>query len=373
MNTRVHTVSADGQAQAAVREAIDCLAAGGLVVFPTETVYGVAALASHAEGLNRLRELKGRQDGKPFTVHIGQRAAVPRFVPELAGAGRRLVKKAWPGPITLIFQVERPEEAEIVRAHAPELVSALYHEGSIGIRCPDHHLAAEFLAGAPGPVVAASANLAGQAPPTSGEEALATLGGRVDLAIDAGRCRYAQASTIVRVNREGFEVLREGVISERVLRKLAMLNILLVCSGNTCRSPMAMGLLRKLLAERLGCSERELIERGIHVESAGTSAFGGSSAASGAIKALRARGIDISGHRSQPVNLEMINRADLILALTAAHREAMAAMVPGARDRIILLGDLDIEDPIGAGDDVYDACAENIERALQHRLEEIPL
>src|SRR5688572_24392217 len=103
METKVRKISPDREGQEAILEAAACLASGGLVVFPTETVYGVGACATNPAAMARLREVKGREGGKPFTVHIGSRAGVNRFVPELHGVGQRLTQKAWPGPLTLIF------------------------------------------------------------------------------------------------------------------------------------------------------------------------------------------------------------------------------------------------------------------------------
>src|SRR4029077_10469822 len=139
-----------------------------------------------------------------------------------------------------------------------------------------------------------------------------SLVGQVDFVLDAGRTLYAKPSTIVRVNSEGFHVLREGVLDERTIRRLTKVNFLMVCSGNTCRSPMAEGLLRHLLAEKLGCSDQELEDRGFHVESAGVSGAYGLAPSPPAVQIMKARRIDISGHRSQPVSLEQIHLADYI-------------------------------------------------------------
>ncbi len=357
----------------AIREGVACLAAGGLVIFPTETVYGVGANAADPRALARLREVKGRAETKPFTVHIGSRSAVGRFVPDLSGVGRRLVEKAWPGPLTLVFQVPEPGAAPVIRDTSTTHIEAMYHEGTIGIRCPDDTVAAQLLSGCTFPVVAASANPVGEPPPVDGDQAREALGGHVDLVLDAGRCRYGKASTIVRVNHNGCEVLREGVFDARTIRRLARLNFLLVCSGNTCRSAMGEAILRRLLAERLGCEEAALAERGYHVESAGTMASPGAPASVGAVAALMGRGIDLARHRSTPLTLEALHRADYILAMTAGHRSSVGALLPAALDRCRLVDETDVEDPMGGDAATYTQCAQRIERALRRQLEEIPL
>lgn len=356
-----------------IREAASCLAGGGLVAFPTETVYGLGANATDPAAVARLRDVKGRAESKPFTVHIGARSALPQFVPGLSGVGRRLAVKAWPGPLTLIFQVEDVAIAPVLQETSIEHAAAMYHEGTIGIRFPDDRVATDLLTEARVPIVAASANRAGEPAPVDADEVLSALDGQVDMVLDAGRTRYGKPSTIVRVNGTGFEVLREGVVDIRTLRRLASLCFLVVCTGNTCRSPMAQGLLRRLLAQRLGCDERELADRGYCIESAGTGAFGGLPASQPALNAMQSLGIDISDHCSQPLTVELINRADHIFTMTGAHRDAVFSLSTLAGHKTRTLADEDIEDPMGQGDDVYQRCAQRIETALRKRLEEIPL
>lgn len=373
MKSKVRKIDPGGDYRDAVAEAAACLAEGGIVVFPTETVYGVGARATSPATLARLRALKQRPDEKPFTVHIGSRAAVERFVPKLEGVGRRLTEKAWPGPLTLIFEVPEAHQAPVIQESSPEHVPAMYHEGTIGIRCPDDNVALGLLSQAGVPVVAASANPGGAPAPVTAEEAIDMLDGQVDLVLDAGRTRYARPSTIVRIANGGYEYLREGVLDERTIRRLTHTHVLLVCTGNTCRSPMAEGLLRRLLAQRLGCPENQLEDRGYHVESAGTAAFPGAAPSPQGVEALRARGIDISSHRSQPLTLELVHRADYILTMTQSHLDEVRRMLPGGPARARLLGEADIEDPIGASEAVYARCADQLETALRQRLEEIPL
>jgi len=106
----------------------------------------------------------------------------------------------------------------------------MYHEGTIGIRCPDDRVAADVLTTAGVPVVAASANPGGALAPVEAEEALHMLNGQVDLILDAGRSRYAKPSTIVRVDDAGYRIVRQGVLDERTVRRLAQTTFLLVCT-----------------------------------------------------------------------------------------------------------------------------------------------
>jgi len=136
---------------------------------------------------------------------------------------------------------------------------------------------------------------------------------------------------------------------------------------------MAEALLRKLLAEKLGCNPTDLADRGYLVESAGTGAYAGSPANPAAVDALSDMGLDISTHRSQPLNLYLASRADYIYVMTADHARIVAALGAGVADRVRTLDEEDIEDPIGGDKALYRRCAERIENALRNRLKEIVL
>ncbi|MHC4610712.1 MAG: arsenate reductase/protein-tyrosine-phosphatase family protein, partial [Planctomycetota bacterium] len=304
--------------------------------------------------------------------HPGRRSEVDRFVPALQGTGRRLVEKGWPGPLTLIFSVDDPTSVPVMAEVDPAAGAAMYHDGTIGLRCPDDATAARLLTGAGAPVVAASANRAGHRPPRTADEVLGDLDGQIDLIVDAGPSRYAKASTIVRVNGQAYQVVREGVYDDRTVRRLALLGLLLVCTGNTCRSPMAAALLRRMLADSLDAGPAELEDHGIRVLSAGTMAGSGARATGEAVEFMQRHGIDISDHRTQPLSLELINQADHIFCMTGSHHQAVLRLAPTAQARCrVLARDDDIEDPIGGSVEIYAACASRIESALKQRLAEV--
>jgi protein-tyrosine phosphatase len=250
----------------------------------------------------------------------------------------------------------------------------IYFEKTVGVRCPSDATASALLSEANVPVVAASANRAGRPAPVDPDDVLRELDGKIDLLIDAGRVRYEKPSTIVRLNGDDYEILRHGVLDERTIKRLTTLHILFVCTGNTCRSPMAEALCRRLLADRLGCQTAELQNRGYRIESAGVVGLAGGYASPNAVQAMQQRGVDLTGHFSQPLTVELIHQADYIYTMTASHLETVLSMVPSAADRAAtLLPDSDIADPVGLDETGYQQCAQTIERALQRRLTEMPL
>jgi L-threonylcarbamoyladenylate synthase len=177
-------VSAD---QAAVAGAARCLAAGGLLAFPTETVYGLGADARNGQAIARLYEAKGRPAFNPLICHVPDRAAAARLG-DLDAAAARLAEALWPGPLTLVVP-KRPD------CGVAELATAGL--ATIALRVPDHPVALAILAKFGQPVVAPSANRSGHISPTTAAHVLADLAGRVDLIVDGGPTPVGLESTIV--------------------------------------------------------------------------------------------------------------------------------------------------------------------------------
>ena len=147
-----------------------------------------------------------------------------------------------------------------------------------------------------------------------------------------------------------------------------------VCTGNTCRSPMAEGMFEKKLAEKLDCDIDYLEKIGYKVVSAGTMGMVGVAASIEAVAACAERKVDISGHVSRALSRELIEQSDLIFAMSAAHRERVIDFEPSAAEKCILLVEAaDIPDPIGQSRQVYDECAEIIEEAITKRISEFEL
>jgi len=190
----------------AIERALVVLRAGGLVVMPTDTVYGVGCLAFNSEAVARLYLVKGRPEDKPIPVLLGSADELDKVVVEIAQPIRHLAEDFWPGPLTMILP------------RHPSLPQEIGPGATVGVRVPAHRLAQRLLSAA-GPMAVTSANLSGKPPARSADEAEAALAGRVDLILDDGPSPGGQPSTVVDGTTDPMIIVRHGPITESDLAR----------------------------------------------------------------------------------------------------------------------------------------------------------
>ena len=192
-----------------IRLAAEIIRGGGLVAFPTETVYGLGANALDPDAVAKIFEAKQRPSFDPLIVHIAERISLDLLVQEMGPADHRLMNAFWPGPLTLIL----PK-----RATVPDLVTAGL--STVAIRMPAHSVAQALIREAGVPIAAPSANLFGYVSPTCAQHVLAGLGDRVDLILDGGPCPLGVESTIVSTIGARAELLRPGSVTLAEIREV---------------------------------------------------------------------------------------------------------------------------------------------------------
>jgi len=370
MQTKV--IKLAGEADIAkIKQAAAVVDSGGLVAFPTETVYGIACRVK-TDSLIKLGNLKGREPGKRYTLHIGQKSEAGNYVPTIGLRAQKLIKNAWPGPLTIVFKLNEQDMHKQQKRLKKEVFDGLYKDNSIGIRCPDNPIASMLLQLIHNPVVAPSANITGKSPAIQPEQVLAEFSGQIDLLLDAGPCKYKKSSTVVKVGKKELEILRPGVYSQTELEALSAVKFLFVCTGNTCRSPMAEGIFRKYLTEKLECEVDDLDKMGYKTFSAGIMDVVGAPVSTEAIAACAAKGIDIKVHKSRALSSQLIEESDFIFAMEQIHYQRVTTLCPEAENKCMLLAEnQDIPDPIGQPQEFFNNCAELIETAVRKRVNEL--
>ena len=356
-----------------VHRAVQALAEGRVVAFPTETVYGLAASTERPDAVRKLRELKGRDDNKPFSLAVKSCDAALDYVPGISALGSRLARRCWPGPVTLVLDEGHPDS--LLRRMAPEVQREISPAGTIGVRVPAHQLILDVLRLSTSPVVLTSANQSGAEDACRGEDVVSAFPDGDLLVLDDGPSRFQQASSVVQVSGNRWKLLRSGVINEARMKWFANSLVLFVCTGNTCRSPMAELLFKAKAAERLQCEIEELDDRGLMVLSAGIAAMQGGGSAPEAVEVMSNRGLDLSQHSSQPLSEQLVRFADRIITMTRGHRHAIVSRWPESSPRVSVLcrDETDVGDPIGGPLEMYEQCAQQIDSQLTDWLDELEL
>lgn len=205
-------VIVDGFSKASIVRAVAALRRGGLVGFPTETVYGLAADVENESALHRIFAVKGRPVTHPLIVHIGDAAQLEDWSCNIPSAARVLAHELWPGPLTMLLY--RSKRVSTVATGGRDIVA---------IRVPAHEVALDLLREFNGALAAPSANRFGKVSPTTAQHVLADLGSDVDLILDGGPCTIGVESTILDMTSTVPQLLRPGSISvERIETILKM-------------------------------------------------------------------------------------------------------------------------------------------------------
>lgn len=202
-------VDPDNPDAKAIRAAAEAIRDGQLVIFPTETVYGLAADAMNEDAVKRVFSAKGRFDRQPLPVQVGSLDAVSLAAEFIPADVKPLAELYWPGPLTLVLAKN---------ASMPDLASG--GRETIGVRIPDHPVALALAKAVGSPIVATSANMSGDPPPSNAEDAVKEVGMSVAVVLDGGESRLGQSSTVVDVTVKPARVLRRGSISVEDIRKV---------------------------------------------------------------------------------------------------------------------------------------------------------
>ncbi len=189
-----------------IKEAARIILKGGVVAFPTETFYGLAADARNEAAVKKIFRVKGREEGKPILLLVGDRTWLSGLVNEVNAAAERLMETFWPGPLTLVFRAS---------SSVSPLLTA--DTGKIGIRVSGLAVAQALTRAVGRPITGTSANLSGRPNTSTAEEVVQSLGEKLDAVLDGGKTAGGLGTTVVDVSNPFFRVLRDGVVSQKDL------------------------------------------------------------------------------------------------------------------------------------------------------------
>lgn len=339
-----------------IDEAIGVLRSGGVVGVPDSTSYRGLTLAGSSE---RVAQLQDVGNGVCLAVNGDEQAT--DLAPELPESLKRLMKRCWPGPLVVRVGVQEGGFQALDR----KVQATLLTNGHFSITSPGDPIVQEIMARMDEPLVVTGDT--GDVGRVATANEVAGVIPVIELVLNSGPVTYDTSATVVQVTDTGFEVVFSGVLSDQAIRLSACRIYLFVCTGNTCRSPLAEGLFRNLLAERLQCEPDELIDMGFLVQSAGLAAASGSPASFESVDILKRRGIDIGGHSSQPLSAQLLDASDHIFTMTQGHRDAILRFRAdlGGKVEVLRRNGEDVVDPIGGGMGEYERCEREIEESLR--------
>lgn len=337
-----------------IDKAVSLLKNGKIVAFPTDTVYGLGVNAENKTAIDKLYKVKGRTRNKPFILFLEEKESFIFFAQLVSLSAQRLINRFWPGPLTLLFKANKASPASLVSK-----------EGKIGLRFPDHPIPRKIMKKGEILLATTSANPSGASSPSTLRRLDKTLAKNIDLILDGGKTSRGKESSIVDVASQTPRLIREGWLPSKLIEQTLKKegDILFVCTGNTCRSPTAEAIAKKLWQGK-GKGR-------IKIHSAGTVALSGFRTAPLSIKTMGKRGIRMDLHRSTPLNEEMVEEADLILVMERKHKKQILHFSPFAEGKVFLLKHFalgieeEIPDPIGGSEEDYQECAREIEESLR--------
>jgi protein-tyrosine-phosphatase/tRNA A37 threonylcarbamoyladenosine synthetase subunit TsaC/SUA5/YrdC len=351
-----------------VHLAVQALAEGHIVALPSSGTYLLVASGLRADAVSKLSGYAKSPKNVGLSLMVRSADETLDYFPDISPASRRLARKAWPGSVML--SLKDSNESSVLRCLDARVGAALRDETHrIRVWQPQHNVLNHVCKLTSGPLICCPAN-------GLREQLVESIDcmqqDQCVLAIDDGQVESPGYATIVQVDGNIAKVVRSGNVDENALRDMSHWIVLFVCTGNTCRSPMAQAMMQRKLKERF----QNLPVKGIApviALSAGVSAFGGDPASHGAAAAIRDYGTTLENHQSTQLNSALVEKADLILAMGNRHRQVIISQWPTVAHKVHLISPDggEISDPFGGQLDVYQKCAQQLDRHTDYWIDQL--
>ncbi|MHB2148034.1 L-threonylcarbamoyladenylate synthase [Calditrichota bacterium LG25] len=352
-----------------IKRTIEVLKNGGVIVYPTNTLYGLGVDAFNFKALERLFVVKHRSPNQPISLMVASLEQLEQLFAVMEPREKQILQKILPGKFTVILRSKFKKNL----AHFASGPQA----DKVGFRVAELPFNQKLLLKFGNPITSTSANISGKPNAATVQEIIAQFGDRLDLILDAGPAPDLKGSTIIDMTKRPYLILREGSVKkskvekifapEKVLKRKTKFVITFVCTGNICRSPMAAGILKEFIT-------KTKFKNVVKIQSAGTLSLTVGPAHPSAVLTARKQGINISGHKAQTISARIMKESDLVIALAMNHYEFLRTHFPEHSEKIILLKSWrrpspivnpSVPDPIGHEQEFFDQVFNEIKREIK--------
>ncbi|MCB0284051.1 MAG: threonylcarbamoyl-AMP synthase [Calditrichaeota bacterium] len=318
-----------------IKKAVECLKKGGVIVYPTDTLYGLGIDTYNRNAVNKLFLIKQRDMRRPVSLLVD---SIERIEEEfgLDEEVKSDLEKLLPGRITAVIKNKKQKKNPILE----QIEKEGEYLPTVGVRIPDHPVSAAIAAEFKSPISSTSANISGMDNVFSIQNVIAQFSSELDFILDAGPIQESMGSTIIDFTSSPYLILRDGDFpkdelkeilgKDRIYQQRKEYVITFVCSGNICRSPIAEAVLKKMLS-------KTKYKDFIRVHSAGTLRMDSSPAHDFAVDISRENEVDLNDHLSKHINREIVKESSIIFCLAQNHYNYLVERYPTHRDKIFLL------------------------------------
>ncbi len=353
-----------------VHLAVQALAEGHVVALPSNYSYLLVASGLHPSAVEQLTQCSNRSGGDAISLMVRSADETLDYFPNISPAARRLGRKAWPGPVML--SIQDSHASSVLKCLDDRVCKAIQKPNDrIQVWQPEHEVLEHVFRLSSGPLVSYAARdskgrIASSAALLNPEESI--------LAIDDGEVISPGDPTVVAIDGNTGQIIHPGMVDEHGLRQISQWIVLFVCTGNTCRSPMAQAMMEKKISAKFGQSASQG-KFPVVALSAGVSAFGGDPASHGALAAIRDFGYSLEQHQSTQLNASLVEQADLILAMGQRHRHAIISQWPSIASKVHLVSPDggEISDPFGGPLEVYQKCAQQLDEHTNYWIDRLDM